>query len=174
MTPAQTRLLNRVVSGIMLWALLMSAVAPAAQFYIARAQEATEEATDEPIITEEIITETPTETPTEEPTEEVTETPVVEVTEEATVEVTPQETAEPTTEPTVAPTQPPVTDLFRADFQNGDTSGWLLSPGWQLTTEGDNTFLSAATPNETATIAALDWAHFLLAAQVRISPDSQL
>ncbi len=171
MTPARKHFLHQLISIIMLCSMLFSTLAPLATVDMARAQEETQEPTVES--TEEIQ---PTATETALPE---TATPVIEVTAETTPEATAVVTAEvtetvvATTEvptETTTPTAVPVTDIFKADFEDNSTAAWFLSPGWQLVSEEGNTFLAAMTPAETATIIDVDWAHFLMAARVRIDP----
>jgi hypothetical protein len=173
MNPARKRMLYALISSLLLCSMLLSAVVP-----IITAQEATQEPAAE--ITQEapIATEQPTATdiPTSEPTLEATLEATVEATTEPTVEATTEATMEPisqpdvTAEPTDVPPTPTADSLFQDDFQDGDSVGWNSSPGWQIANEDGNIFLSAATPNETATIADLNWAHLLFSARLRIDP----
>src|SRR6185503_9831431 len=55
------------------------------------------------------------------------------------------------------------------DFQDGDTVGWNLNPGWQIVSDADNLFLSAGTPSESATITAVTPADFAFTARVQIA-----
>lgn len=132
---------------------------------IANAQEGSEpgvEATAEstaPVIIEEA---------TQEPTLEATTEPVVEVTAEATAEPaspTPMET------PVEPPRTSPPTDQVNDDFQDTNTTGWILTDGWQLVTDTlGNVFLSASAPGEIAAVDGLSWAHLLLSARFHIRP----
>lgn len=177
MTPYRKRVANAILSGIMLFSMLFSLVSPAMQFTVA--QEVTEEA-DSPIQQPTQIPEATTEV-TESPTEsapvEITPQPTIEVTAEptaaATLEITEEPTSQATDEATAIPTTPPApVDSFQDDFQDGEAGNWILSTGWQLITEDDNTFLSTSTPAEQATIADVDWPHLLLAAQFRIESEA--
>jgi hypothetical protein len=139
-----------------------------------RAQDVTPEQTPSP--------EPPTEIPPVEATPEVTGTPTAEPTlveaptAEATPEVTPEVTAAPTSEATLevsaTPVYPPVASPFSDDFQDGETSGWLLGDGWGLASEETNTYLTSVVPNSAAAIADLHWQDVLLLARVRVEQNS--
>src|SRR5690606_30184474 len=118
------------------------------------------------------VTEEPQPEVTEEATQpEATEETTPEVTEEATqpgpetTETVTPESTEPVTEETVTPpptqeTPPPDPTRFQDDFEDSDTAGWTLSPGWKIASIGDTLALTAVTPDETATIDNVDWQHF--------------
>jgi len=124
--------------------------------------------------------------PIAEPTEESTPPVVVEVTQEPTVETPTEVTAEPTLEPTVEATTeataeptslpeptliPAPVDQFGDDFQDANTTGWILTSGWQLGSDSSgNVFLTASTPNEIALVDGVNWAHLLLSARLFITP----
>lgn len=137
------------------------------------AQESTEDpvstdapvqtATEAPPVETEIVAETPEETVTD--SEEVTEE-----TSPVTVDDLPTEISTET--PTQAPTPPAEITLFEEDFQEASLEQWLTSLGWQIASAGDNLFLSASTPNETAAILNLDWAHLLFGVKMRVDEDS--
>ncbi|MCB9454575.1 MAG: hypothetical protein H6671_01155 [Anaerolineaceae bacterium] len=188
---SRRRVLLTVLSLTMLMFVLNLAL-PGAQFANrVSAQEATEEPTVPPAPTEAptaIPTVVPTVAPTVAPTAVPTEVPPVEVTEEPTAEppaevteepvipelteepapVTQEPTAVPTDEPMPQPTAAPVVSLFMDDFQDGDTLGWLLTPGWVVMTEEANLFLAAATPGETAAVLDLNWEHMAVSARLRV------
>jgi hypothetical protein len=157
------RKLYSVISSLLLCSMLLGAVAP-----LITAQEATQEpaaeitqevfeATEEPTVTDPIVTEP-----------EATLEPTVEATIEAAAEPTSQ--PEVTVEPTDVPAAPPVDSLFQDDFQDGDSIGWNTSAGWQIASEDSNSFLIALTPDETAIVDGLNWAHLLFSARLRIDP----
>ncbi|MCB9452090.1 MAG: S8 family serine peptidase [Anaerolineaceae bacterium] len=109
---------------------------------------------------------------TEEPTAPPAETTEEPANPETTVEPVPateEPTASPTNEPTPQPqpTVAPVVSLFMDDFQDGDTAGWLLTPGWVVATEETNLFLAGAT-NETATVLDLAWENMAVTARLRV------
>ncbi|MBZ0304146.1 MAG: hypothetical protein K8J31_30705, partial [Anaerolineae bacterium] len=139
------------------------------------AAEATEEPADEstqPVVVE--TTEAVQPEATEEP--EITAEPTSDA--ESTIEPTAEQTQEATTEPTetAAPTLDPALTTFADDFEDGDTIGWTLSPGWALTTSasGDNLLLRGVMPDSTAAINELDWPQLNLKARVRVQPGSTL
>lgn len=169
-----SRMLHPILTVLILASMLLSYAAPA--LYTARAQEATEEApieaTDEPVAQPPAVEVTDEPVITPEATPEITEIPVEatpEVTVESPVEPTTEATADvtPTSEPTATPI--PADTLFTEDFQDGEADGWLLSPGWYMTGEGDNFYLSALTPNETAAIEGISWTHLLLSVRFRVA-----
>ncbi len=174
MNPARKRMLYSVISSLLLCSILLSGVVP-----LITAQEATEEPTAEVIQPIVETTEQPTATDipatpeaTLEPTVEATTEVTIEVTNEATSEATAEATSTPevTAVPTDVPPTPTADSLFQDDFQDGDIASWNTSAGWQIANEDGNIFLNAATPNETATIADLNWAHLLFSARLRIDP----
>ncbi len=186
MKPAHKRLFTSFATSFTVLSILINLLFPTISLFTASIAYA-QEVTEEPTVIETPPAPTETAAPTEAPSEEATEAPTTdapaevpseEATEAPTAEATTEPTAAtepPTVEPTVAtdeptaiPTEPPALLTFQDDFQDGNTDGWLLTPGWQLTSEGDNLFLSALTPNETATISNIALEHFALAARVRM------
>jgi len=138
-----------------------------------------------------IITETPTpieitptieNTPTLEPTIEITSEITAEPTQETTLEFTPEVTQEATSDSaTAAPpeatqeiTPPPDPNIFQDDFQDSDASGWLLTSGWQITSEAGNNFLTSTSADGSAQIEGYKWPHFLLSAQVTVAEGQTL
>ncbi len=124
-----------------------------------------------------VPTDVPTEQPTNVPTEVVTDVPTEATTEQPTAAptdatVTAEATdANVTSEPTEAVTQPPATpdtsNIFTEDFQDGETTGWLLTAGWTIVDDAGNLVLTANTPNEIATLTATTWSYFTLSFRVR-------
>ncbi len=144
----------------------------------------TEVSSDTP--TEAVVTEASTENPVvSESTEQVTLPPEtteeavqptvnVETTEEATAAAseTPVVATEPATA-TPVPTQNP--DLFQDDFEDGDSAGWTLDPGWAITTTANgNLVLSGIAPDSAALIDSLDWPHLSLSVRTRVQADNTL
>jgi hypothetical protein len=171
-------------------AMIINLALPIFDLSIAQAQDSTEEPappveteappTEEVVATEPPATEPPAVEPTIEapPVEPTIEQPTAEPSVEATVEPSAESPTEetpveqPTEAPSAEPTTPPAPTTFQDDFQDGSTDNWLLSPGWLVSAEADNIYLSATTPNETATIANLAWEHFSFSARVRIDVGS--
>lgn len=163
MQPNRKRLMMSVITGITIFSLFLNLFVPVPSILA-------QEVTPEPAA----ATETPA--PTDEPTLDATEPPppTETATQEATADVTPESTQAVTPDaavteeaPTALPT--PETQLFADDFQDANTEGWMLSPGWGLVQDGENLFLSAATPNETATVTTTAPADFVLSARVRVT-----
>ncbi len=115
-----------------------------------------------------VPTDVPTEQPTDVPTEAATGVPTEATTEQPTAAPT---DANVTAAPTEAVTQPPVTpetpNIFTEDFQDGETTGWLLTAGWTVADDAGNSVLTASTPNEIATLTAVTWSYFTLSFRVR-------
>lgn len=155
------QLLSNITSLIILASMVMTLVSPDLfTNNLALAQESTEEPAPDPV------------EPTAEPTEPApTDTPPAEVTEEVTIEPADSPTQPPDT--VVPPTEEPVDPtLFYEDFEDGSTAAWLLSEGWSLVDAGQNVYLSASTPNQTAAINGLLWDHLALSAQIGITADN--
>ncbi|MDX1995619.1 MAG: S8 family serine peptidase [bacterium] len=129
------RSLSSVISALVLVSMLLGYLAPLTPLDLAQAQEVTPETTPEAPSPTPEITEPPTTAPTGEPTAAPTET--------TTTAPTPEVTEEP--------------NIFTEDFQDGDLSDWLLSPGFTLASEGDNVYLTTTGAFETATIPGLTW-----------------
>lgn len=168
MNPTYRRNWMTLWTVITIFGLLFNLALPAMDF-TTRAQEATEDpapATDAPTLPAEPTAE-PTAAPTESPT-----TPPLEVTAEPSAVPTDAPTLPPTSEPT--PTLPPTVMVFADDFQDADTEGWALTPGWQIGVEGENLFLMTGAPNESAFIANLSVGDFSFAARARISDGGRL
>ena len=139
-------------------------------------EEATQQVQPEPEVTEavapspapeqtqEVAPETTEESVPEATDEVVTTDPAPETTEEAVIETS---TPEPVTE-----TPAPELTQFSDDFEDSDTLGWTLSDGWKIVSISDTLTLTALTPNETATIDAVDWPHLLMAVRLRIAPEN--
>ncbi len=164
---------RRVTIAAILLCLFLLGIMPVG---ITLGQEATEDPTQitqEPTAeVTEIVTEAPTEAPTAEPTEAVTEAPTAEATEVVTEVPTEEATEIVTEEPVATPTEVP-TDMFSDNFQDGDTAGWQIS-GWQVATDGGNSFLMSSDTGSIAAIAGVDWPHLLLSAQIRVNEGSSL
>jgi hypothetical protein len=166
-------------TAVTIFGLLFNLVLPAMDF-TARAQEATEEpapVTEAPTLPAEQTAEptvAPTEAPTNPPLEATAEPTAAptEVTAVPTDVATDEPTATPTSEPT--PTLSPIVTVFSDDFQDANTEGWTLTPGWQIGVEGKNLFLMTGVPNESASIANLSVADFSFALRARISDGSRL
>ncbi|MBI1278935.1 MAG: hypothetical protein GC179_12475 [Anaerolineaceae bacterium] len=122
-----------------------------------------------------VPTDIPTEQPTDAPTQAVTDVPTEASTEQPTAATTDIPTDIPTDLPTGAPTEavtqapatPDTPNIFTEDFQDGETTGWLLTSGWTLADEAGNAVLTASTPNEIATLTAVTWPYFTLSFRVR-------
>ena len=176
--------ISRLIAWVTVLSLVINAILPAASLL----------AQDEPLPTEtpalpgETPTvELPTEAPAEPTVEPATEMPTdapVNPTEEPATEMPTDAPVDPTEEPvtpaptvtenpTATPSAPPEGVLFLDDFQDGDTAGWLLSPGWQLASEGDNSFLMGTAAGETAVVEGLALGDLTLAVRVRVAPGGQ-
>ncbi|MBL8155729.1 MAG: S8 family serine peptidase, partial [Anaerolineae bacterium] len=165
--PASVFILKHTLRLVLVLSLLLAIGATSAQ-------EITPEPTQPTDVPTEIPTDagvTPTAAPTEAPPEIPTDAPS-----EIPTEVIP--TVEPTGEPTqadvtpvpteVVPTPAPQLDQFIEDFQDGETTGWLLTPNWAILTEDANAFLSTAMPQENALLQAVNWPYFSLVFKVRV------
>ncbi len=167
------RQMASALSALILISMILSLVMPLGGVGV-YAQEATEEP---PV---EVPTEAATEAPVE-PAPETTVLPPTEAPTEVPVEVTPDvvepapETAVPTPvviEP-IDPTPETVNPaIWGDDFNDGDTLGWTLSPGWVLGVEGENGFLTTSGQFETAVITSLMWEHLSISANVGIVDDN--
>ncbi|MBL8160536.1 MAG: hypothetical protein JNJ61_01015, partial [Anaerolineae bacterium] len=173
MNPTYRRTWMTLWTVITIFGLLFNLVLPAMDF-TARAQEATEEpapVTEAPSLPAEQTAE-PTAAPTDPPLEVTAEPTAAPTDPTAAPTATDEPTAAPTSEPT--PTLPPTVTVFADDFQDADTAGWALTPGWQIGVEGENLFLTTGAPNESALIANLSVADFSFAARTRISDSGRL
>ncbi|MEZ4670790.1 MAG: hypothetical protein R3E39_23035 [Anaerolineae bacterium] len=130
----------------------------------------TDAPTEAPTATE-IPTDIPTVVPTEVPTEVVTEAPTEVPTEAETAAPTDAPTDVSTEAPTVEATQPPpsLPTVFSEDWQDGDSTGWLITDGWDLTDEAGNITLSTSGASETAVLTAVNWPYFSLTFQTRVA-----
>ncbi len=98
-----------------------------------------------------------------------------ESTAEAPVETTQEPTPIESTDP--VPTDPPPVVIppstqptsFVTNFDTGDLTGWLLSPGWTWNEAG---YLTTSGPGETATVNGILWEDFSLSAALNVQPDS--
>ncbi len=135
------------------------------------ATEAVEAAEPSPETTEDPTAESTEETAATEPAE-ATEEPTVEATEPAEVTQEPAPSETPPT-PTDEPTEPaPDPDRFEDDFQDGDTVGWVIEPGWAITADNENLMLTGIIPDAAATVQAISWADLSLTARLRVQPEN--
>ncbi len=138
--------------------------------------------TPEPPVSDVTPTEVPTDIPTAVPSDVPTDVPVIPS--EQPTEVPPtlpaeiqealeqaSQTPAPIEELPFAPTSTvPSVDpnLFNDDFQDNETTGWSLSPGWAIQEQDGNRFLSTLNPNEAAILQAVNWPFFTLSFRTRI------
>jgi len=83
---------------------------------------------------------------------------------------TPTATTVPSETPIPTVTLDPNLDFFASDFTTGNTTGWMLTPGWSVLDEAGNGYLSTSAPNETALINGVIWDHVSLVARIGLAP----
>ncbi|MBC7870544.1 MAG: hypothetical protein H7Y09_06865, partial [Chitinophagaceae bacterium] len=140
MSADKRRLLSSLISLLVLTSMLLGMISPLSSLNLASAQETTPEPTPE--ITPEVPTPETTDLPV--PTPEATQPPVA-----------PFPTPDVTVTPDVPPVLPIDPTVYQEDFQDGDATGWLLSPGWALASAENNTYLTTTGAFETATVTGL-------------------